>query len=109
MTEMGTPKRSSGSSSTGPPLLQKPEGAKVLSLRLIDSFRHHPAHATSRVLVGKHGSVFNAEAAAYNTANTALMRKLKGRHLQMIAIGGSIGDYSVGPLWGAVTANNKTH
>ena len=30
--------------------------------------------------------------AAQNTANSGLVRKLKGRHLQMIAIGGSIGE-----------------
>lgn len=34
---------------------------------------------------------FNEHRAAAGTANTALVRKLKGRHLQMIAIGGSIG------------------
>jgi len=38
-----------------------------------------------------HGRVFDAQQAAYNTANTSLSRKLKGRHLQMLAIGGSIG------------------
>ncbi|RDL32381.1 Amino acid transporter-like protein [Venustampulla echinocandica] len=93
ITEMETPKRYSDSSSTGPPLLRRPDGAKVSSSpsRIFDSFRPHPAHKASRVLVGKHGRVFNADAAAHNTANTALVRKLKGRHLQMIAIGGSIG------------------
>lgn len=37
------------------------------------------------------GLVFNERRAAAGTANTALVRRLKGRHLQMIAIGGSIG------------------
>lgn len=35
---------------------------------------------------------FNARRGATRTANTALIRRLKGRHLQMIAIGGSIGQ-----------------
>lgn len=37
------------------------------------------------------GPYFDMYAANYGTANTLLSRKLKGRHLQMIAIGGSIG------------------
>ncbi|POS85487.1 hypothetical protein EPUL_002459, partial [Erysiphe pulchra] len=41
--------------------------------------------------VGDERRSFNAEAAAWNTANTLLRRRLKGRHIQMIAIGGSIG------------------
>ncbi|KAK0657325.1 glycoside hydrolase [Cercophora newfieldiana] len=40
---------------------------------------HHGAH------------YFDLAAANYSTANTSLVRELKGRHLQMIAIGGSIG------------------
>lgn len=39
---------------------------------------------------------FDLHAANVNTANTLLSRELKGRHLQMIAIGGSIGRYSCG-------------
>ena len=38
---------------------------------------------------------FDLHAANVNTANTQLSRELKGRHLQMIAIGGSIGTYSL--------------
>jgi len=37
------------------------------------------------------GHYFDLAAANYSTANTGLARELKGRHLQMIAIGGSIG------------------
>ncbi|KAM5345104.1 hypothetical protein ACJ41O_010966 [Fusarium nematophilum] len=37
------------------------------------------------------GRFFNLRRANYKTANTALARELKNRHLQMIAIGGSIG------------------
>jgi amino acid transporter len=37
------------------------------------------------------GHYFDLHAANVNTANTLLSRELKGRHLQMIAIGGSIG------------------
>ncbi|KAL2017900.1 hypothetical protein VTK56DRAFT_1556 [Thermocarpiscus australiensis] len=37
------------------------------------------------------GYYFDLHAANVNTANTMLSRELKGRHLQMIAIGGSIG------------------
>ncbi|KAK0748220.1 amino acid permease-domain-containing protein [Apiosordaria backusii] len=37
------------------------------------------------------GHFFDLHAANVNTANTMLSRELKGRHLQMIAIGGSIG------------------
>jgi len=60
--------------------------------RFIDSFKRDPnAH------VAKPGQATNPRqydhlAAAEATANSGLATKLKGRHLQMIAIGGSIGS-----------------
>merc|ERR1712144_124593 len=55
-----------------------------------DSFRSGPSNGFAPA-IGEDGRSYNPRAAAYNTANTILVRRLKGRHLQMIAIGGSIG------------------
>lgn len=67
-----------------------PEGNLVR--RIIDGFkRNSNLHATPAGVVGANGQVYDVEAAAQATANSPLARKLKGRHLQMIAIGGSIG------------------
>lgn len=66
------------------------------SRRFIDSFKRDPnAHVTkdSERTVTKGG--FDHEAAARATANSGLARKLKSRHMQMIAIGGSIGAFSL--------------
>ncbi|KAF4123427.1 hypothetical protein GMORB2_6128 [Geosmithia morbida] len=71
--------------------------------RFFDSFRRHPATffphdhlgqlesaaVTGRDQDGNH--YYDLRQAAIENANSTLVRKLKGRHLQMIAIGGSIG------------------
>ncbi|KAG5775232.1 hypothetical protein H9Q73_011097 [Fusarium xylarioides] len=65
--------------------------------RLITSFSRAPARHDSLSSYGSYGSyafngrLFNMSKANYNSANTALARELKNRHLQMIAFGGSIG------------------
>ncbi|KAF2876469.1 general amino-acid permease-like protein GAP1 [Massariosphaeria phaeospora] len=63
-----------------------------LGRRVLESFKQDPnATMTPKGSLGADGKVFDVETAAQNTANSPLARRLKGRHLQMIAIGGSIG------------------
>ncbi|QPG99560.1 hypothetical protein C2857_002076 [Epichloe festucae Fl1] len=70
--------------------------------RFIDSFKRdenlsffpsdHLSQVNSRTSQRRHGPhYYDLHMAALESANTGLARKLKGRHLQMIAIGGSIG------------------
>ncbi|KAF4946275.1 hypothetical protein FGADI_11301 [Fusarium gaditjirri] len=65
--------------------------------RLITSFSRAPARhgendsLSSYSSYAFNGRLFNMSKANYNSANTALARELKNRHLQMIAFGGSIG------------------
>ncbi|PBP15895.1 putative amino acid permease protein [Diplocarpon rosae] len=58
--------------------------------RFVDSFRRDPRASPTSVPT-KRG--YDHQAAAQATANTTLSRQLKGRHMQMIAIGGSIGSF----------------
>lgn len=58
--------------------------------RIWDSFKRDPnAHVSHGS--GADGKSFDIENAAEQTAASPLQRSLKSRHLQMIAIGGSIG------------------
>ena len=71
--------------------------------RFIDSFKpdtdttffpsdHLSQVNSSSATARSHGTYYyDLHLAAVESANTGLVRKLKGRHLQMIAIGGSIG------------------
>lgn len=68
------------------------EHNETWSQRFVSSFKRDPnAHATPKGTVAADGRVFDPEGAAEATANSGLQRHLKSRHLQMIAIGGSIG------------------
>ncbi|KAL8709105.1 MAG: hypothetical protein Q9220_006126 [cf. Caloplaca sp. 1 TL-2023] len=71
---------------------EKPAVSGNIAKRAWDSFKRNPDyHITQRGVIGANGQVYDVESAAQATAESPLARKLKGRHLQMIAIGGSIG------------------
>ena len=76
-----------------PPIYDdKVEPRASIPQRILNSFRRDPnSRVTPSGVIGANGVVFDPEAAAKATADSPLARKLKGRHLQMIAIGGSIG------------------
>ncbi|KAL8654119.1 MAG: hypothetical protein Q9210_001694 [Variospora velana] len=92
--DTSTSSSGSGSAVVGNELVfEEKLGRKApLARRAWDSFRRNPDfHITQKGQIGANGQVFDVESAAQNTAESPLARKLKGRHLQMIAIGGSIG------------------
>ncbi|CAG8957858.1 hypothetical protein HYFRA_00000198 [Hymenoscyphus fraxineus] len=80
------------SARSGPRYEEAIELQRGVPQRVISSFKRDPALAvTPRGAIGGNGRVYDPENAALATANSPLARELKGRHLQMIAIGGSIG------------------
>lgn len=92
--DSSTSSSGSGSAVVGNELVfeEKLSSKAPLARRAWDSFRRNPDfHITQKGQIGANGQVFDVESAAQNTAESPLARKLKGRHLQMIAIGGSIG------------------
>ncbi|KIW20781.1 hypothetical protein PV08_01359 [Exophiala spinifera] len=66
---------------------------RTFTRRLTESFKRDPNASVTRssISAGDNHHHYDAEAAAQATAMSPLLRRLKGRHLQMIAIGGSIG------------------
>lgn len=76
------------------PAPRQPEDESRLR-RWAESFRRDPKGRMTpkNAFVGAAGrNYFDLRAANYRTAHPLLSKELKGRHLQMIAIGGSIGE-----------------
>lgn len=84
--------QNSGSPPPAPYVGETTPAKRSFQTRMWDSFKRDPnATVTKPGAVGADGKVFDVESAARATAESPLSRRLKGRHLQMIAIGGSIG------------------
>ena len=76
-----------------PPWAEAGASSESFLLRSVKSFKRDPTKRISRDQhFGADGRSFDSKIAAEATATTMLMRRLKGRHLQMIAFGGSIGE-----------------
>lgn len=102
-----------GSSHTMREPVYDDEASDSVASRVFDSFRRDPGRRVTP-LDPKDEAAIRAEAgraehdglryydihqATLQTAHSGLARKLKGRHLQMIAIGGSIGMFPRLPLF----------
>ncbi|KKK18098.1 hypothetical protein ARAM_006817 [Aspergillus rambellii] len=84
----------SASADSPPAYGESAETRGSLPHRIIESFKRDPnAHVTAHISFASlaPGQKFDLENAVEKTANSPLQRSLRGRHLQMIAIGGSIG------------------
>lgn len=71
-------------SSTIVPLLMRPKETRKFPTKAFGSFRSDAQkNVGPTIFVGTNGRTYNDKAAASNTANTHLVRILKGRHLQV--------------------------
>jgi hypothetical protein len=76
--------------------------------KLFESFKRDPNRTATPIgVIGANGRVFDGKGAAKATASSPLARRLKGRHLQMIAIGGSIGKFLTADF--NIRSNDRRH